>query len=101
MTSEDSVEDYLVHVVERRLGGMCVKLNPAWRRYIPDRLCVLPGGRCWFVELKRPTNSRTTEGQRRMHIRLAKGLGQDYARLYSRAEVDAWYKRRLGDPYHD
>lgn len=37
-----------------RHGGLCLKwVCPGWAG-VPDRICLLPGGRIIFVELKRP-----------------------------------------------
>lgn len=49
------------NVIERRLkseakksGGMAVKFVSPGLAGVPDRLVLLPGGRCGFVELKAP-----------------------------------------------
>lgn len=34
-------------------GGLCIKLPAALYRGIPDRLILLPGGKVFFVELKK------------------------------------------------
>lgn len=48
---EKQVEQYLIKQV-KSLGGLSLKLTSLIG--IPDRLVLLPGGRCVFIELKRP-----------------------------------------------
>lgn len=48
---EKQVEQYLTKQV-KSFGGLSLKLTSIIG--IPDRLVLLPGGRCVFVELKRP-----------------------------------------------
>ena len=48
---EKQIEQYLVKQV-KSLGGLSLKLTSLIG--IPDRLVLLPEGRCIFVELKRP-----------------------------------------------
>lgn len=50
---EVKIEDWL-RIGCENLGGFCLKLNPLWFIGIPDRLCLLPGGRAIFVETKAP-----------------------------------------------
>ena len=57
------------------------------RRSEPDRICLLPGGRCVFVELKRPGKDLRDEQARaakRLH-----DLGFECYFADSRASVDA------------
>lgn len=50
---EKDIEAKLVALIRRR-GGLCLKwVCPGWAG-VPDRICLLPGGRVVFVELKRP-----------------------------------------------
>lgn len=50
---EKDIEKKLVDLVRDR-GGLCLKwVCPGWAG-VPDRICLLPGGRIVFVELKRP-----------------------------------------------
>ena len=50
-TSEKAIEAYLVRRV-KEMGGICLKYsNPNMAGY-PDRLCVMPEGRTFWVELK-------------------------------------------------
>ncbi len=43
----------------KRLGGMCLKWVCPGNRGVPDRIVLLPGGRAFFIELKRPGRSKT------------------------------------------
>ena len=50
---EKDVERSLCREVGKA-GGLCLKfVSPGWSG-VPDRICLLPGGRMAFVELKRP-----------------------------------------------
>ena len=49
--SEKTVEKYLIDQVQR-LGGIAYKFVSPQRKFVLDRLCVLPGGIVWFVEVK-------------------------------------------------
>lgn len=52
-TLEKEIEKKLRDMVESR-GGKCLKwVCPGWAG-VPDRICLLPGGRLYFVETKRP-----------------------------------------------
>lgn len=50
-TCENSIEKRLVTEVER-IGGWCLKLPAIHNAGLPDRLCLFPGGKVVFVELK-------------------------------------------------
>lgn len=50
---EKEIERKLVDMVKRH-GGLCLKwVCPGWSG-VPDRILLLPGGRVYFVETKRP-----------------------------------------------
>lgn len=67
---EKQIEEYLTKKV-RSLGGMSIKLTSLIG--IPDRLVLLPDGRCVFVELKAPGESpRKIQLKRMQQLR---GLG--------------------------
>jgi hypothetical protein len=51
VTREAPLEDLLLQAVNAE-GGLCLKMNAALYRGIPDRLLLLPGRRLQFVELK-------------------------------------------------
>ena len=50
---EKDIEQALIGEI-RKAGGLCLKfVSPGWSG-APDRICILPGGRVTFVELKTP-----------------------------------------------
>lgn len=49
--SEKTLEARLVREIEAR-GGMALKYTSQFHRGIPDRICLLPYGLIYFVELK-------------------------------------------------
>jgi len=48
---EKTLEKKLVAHIKKR-GGLCLKLLPFSYAGLPDRLCLLPGGRVVFCEIK-------------------------------------------------
>lgn len=57
--TEKNLERKLKKEVEK-LGGLCLKLVTPGFTGIPDRLILLPGGKVWFVEVKKPTGRLST-----------------------------------------
>jgi len=51
--SENKIENYTIKKI-KNIGGLCIKLHPLTVRGLPDRLCLLPKGICFFAELKSP-----------------------------------------------
>lgn len=84
---EDAIEKYLGNTVAV-LGGACYKFGPPGRVGYPDRLVVLPGGRMFFVELKRPKGGRLAVVQAERHKEL-RALGVTVYTAKNRGEVDA------------
>lgn len=52
MESEKVLERSLKRHVEQELGGFCLKLLSQHITGLPDRLCLIPGGRLFFAEIK-------------------------------------------------
>lgn len=71
MTEKD-IEEYLRLGVKKQ-GGIAFKFTSPGNAGVPDRLIVMPGGRIYFVELKRP-GGKTSPLQNRQISRL-KDLG--------------------------
>ncbi len=84
---EKTVETYLAGRV-RAVGGEAYKFTSPARASVPDRIVVLPSGRIWFVELKRP-GGKPTRAQEREHARL-RALGCDVRLLDSKLAVDTF-----------
>lgn len=59
--SEKTLEARLVREIEAR-GGMALKYTSQFHRGIPDRICLMPGGVAFFVELK-STGQKPTKPQ--------------------------------------
>jgi hypothetical protein len=66
--SEKLVERRLVEEVAER-GGLAVKMLPFQFAGLPDRLCLMPGGKVFFVELK-STGKNPSPIQQVAHERL-------------------------------
>lgn len=71
-TSEKVIERKLVEAVKLK-GGMCIKLLSDYITGLPDRLCLFPGQKAIFVELK-TTGEKPRKIQVFIHNRL-KALG--------------------------
>lgn len=60
---EKEIEAKLRKMVTKH-GGHCLKwVCPGWSG-VPDRIVLLPGGRVYFVELKRPKGGQVSPMQR-------------------------------------
>lgn len=84
---ESVIEYYLVRTVHK-LGGEALKFESPGRRHVNDRLCILPGGKVWFIELKQP-GAKPRMGQVRFHARLNE-LGCYWAVLDTKEKIDQW-----------
>lgn len=90
MTLEKNVERRLKKGVEA-LGGRCMKLVSQGNNGVPDRLVLLPGGRCVFVELKRPKYGKLSPVQREQQKRIA-SIGFDVRVISNTESVDAFMR---------
>jgi len=84
--SESAVERELQMRVEA-LGGLCIKTAAIGRRGFFDRVVVLPGGRVWFVELKRPKGGRISPHQK-WHMSEFSRLDAPVALVKSSKDID-------------
>ncbi|MGJ0624123.1 VRR-NUC domain-containing protein [Xenorhabdus bovienii] len=78
---ESVIENHLVKEI-KKAGGIAYKFVSPGRRAVPDRICVLPGGRILFVECKAP-GERPRPDQIREHERL-RALGCEVVVLDSK-----------------
>lgn len=68
---EKEIEEKLTKAVKRR-GGLCLKwVCPGWAG-VPDRILLLPRGRVYFVETKRPKGGVRSSRQKTWHRILAR-----------------------------
>ena len=70
---EKEVEQALVRSV-RKVGGLCMKFTCPGMDVVPDRLVLLPFGKCAFVELKAPGKKPRPLQIRRMKQITALGI---------------------------
>ncbi|MDC9623621.1 VRR-NUC domain-containing protein [Xenorhabdus sp. XENO-7] len=78
---ENVIENHLVKEI-KKAGGMAYKFVSPGRRSVPDRICILSGGRIVFVECKAP-GERPRPDQIREHERL-RALGCEVVVLDSK-----------------
>ena len=88
--------------VERRLkkrvedaGGVCMKVMPVVAGY-PDRLVILPWGRFYFAETKRPVGGELRPAQCVFFAKVG-AIGAPVVVLWSVEEVDKWVDARLAE----
>lgn len=82
---EKNVEIYLREQI-KKLKGVAFKFISPGNAGVPDRLVLLPGGRCVFVELKAP--GRKTTALQNVQIERIKNLGFRVEILDSIEKVD-------------
>lgn len=82
---EKEVEGKLTDMV-KSLGGWCLKwVCPGWSG-VPDRILLLPGGRVFFVETKRPKGSKVAALQKWWRKQLM-GLGFTVWHVYDTDQI--------------
>ncbi len=69
---ESDLEKKLVSHITK-LGGIAYKFSSPNRKSVPDRLCVMPNGRAFFVELK--TEGKAPTPLQRHEHELLRSLG--------------------------
>lgn len=90
---EADAENLLLQSV-RRLRGLCFKLNFLGLAGAPDRLVLMPGGRFYFVELKREKGGRLEPSQEVLFPLIEK-LGFKVHILKGQAEVRHFVETEL------
>ena len=82
---EKEIELQLVMAV-KKMGGRAVKFISPGFDGMPDRLVLLPGGRCGFVEVKAP--GKKMRALQRVRHEMLKGLGFKAYVLDSREQIE-------------
>jgi hypothetical protein len=83
---EISVEDHLVNRVEE-IFGIALKGDIKGRRFL-DRILIMPWGRTYYVEVKRPKGGRYSGHQLETMARL-RAAGHDVLTIHRKDQVDA------------
>ena len=82
---EKEIELQLVRAV-KRMGGRAVKFTSPGFDGMPDRLVLLPGGRCGFVEVKAP--GKKPRALQRVRHEMLKTLGFKVYVLDAREQIE-------------
>lgn len=85
--TEGKVEKYLDQEVQKH-GGLTRKWTSPGRMGVPDRICILPGGRVFFVEVK-TLGGKVSPWQEREIARL-RAVGADVTVVYGQDGVDSF-----------
>ena len=84
---ESAVERELARRVHA-LGGRCEKVTVIGSRGFFDRIVVLPGGRIFWVEVKRPRGGKLSEHQKKYRD-VYTALGVVVVLIKNSADIDA------------
>lgn len=71
----ESTLEQAVRKCIRSLGGRCYKWVCPGENGVPDRICILPGGKIIFIELKRPGRKDGMSARQKKIFRVLKALG--------------------------
>jgi len=89
---EKDIERYFVKSVQS-LNGIAYKFNSLSNRGVSDRIVCLPNGETWFVELKK--DGGKLSALQKLFAEDMRKLGQNYACLWNREQVDRWTVERM------
>ena len=88
VVSEARVESELTRLVVKKHKGLSIKLPAHLYRGIPDRLILLPGGRMWFLELKKKGGRMGVHQDKFREI--LEGLGFTCLKIEGMMELEQW-----------
>ena len=90
---ERDIESGLRKQVER-MGGKFMKFTSPGNDGVPDRIAILPGGRVWFVELKRESEIPTgIQKWQMVHLRKLVCIVE---LITGKQEARAWIREVIG-----
>lgn len=87
--SEKQIEAKLKSIIEKTFSGLCFKLVSPMFNGVPDRIIMLPRGKIYFVELKRPKGGELSAIQRYVH-KMFRKLGFKVFTIWSFEELEAF-----------
>ena len=83
---EKEIERKLKVLIEGKFRGKCLKwVSPGWSG-VPDRIILLPGGKVYFAELKRPSGK--VDPLQIWWRRQLEGLGFTVWHVYSLEDIN-------------
>ena len=82
---EATFEKYVCEKI-RKLGGRAFKWVCPGLTGAPDRICIFPGGRIIFIELKRPGRKGGLSERQKKVCRILESLGCDVRRIGDKDE---------------
>lgn len=94
---ERDIESGLRKQVER-MGGKFMKFTSPGNDGVPDRITILPGGRVWFVELKREGEKPTAV--QKWQLEQLRKMGCNVALITGKQEAIDWCMARWADKEH-
>lgn len=94
---ERDIESGLRRQVEK-MGGKFMKFTSPGNKGVPDRIAILPGGRVWFVELKREGEKPTAV--QKWQLEQLRKLGCNVALITGKQEAIDWCMARWADKEH-
>lgn len=71
-----------------KTGGLCLKFTSPGFTGVPDRIALLPGGRCFFIEVKRPGVKDGMSPRQKRVACLLRGLGFEVIRASALQDVE-------------
>ena len=90
---ERDIESSLRRQVEK-MGGKFMKFTSPGNDGVPDRIAILPGGRVWFVELKREGEKPTAV--QKWQLEQLRKMGCNVALIIGKQEARAWIREVIG-----
>lgn len=93
---EKNIEEWLTKQVEG-MGGMALKFVSPGSPGVPDRICIFPGGKIYFVELKKESG-RMSDIQKWQRARF-EGMGCRFYVVHGMKEAKE-FVRGLEDEIH-
>lgn len=91
---EKDLEQKLIKAVEE-LGGKCWKWVSPGTTGVPDRICLFPGGRVLFCEVKRPGVKDGLSTRQKRVLAQLRALGMRVAVIYSEEDIYAVLSARV------
>lgn len=90
---ERDIEKWLREKIQQ-LGGVAMKFTSPGNDGVPDRIAILPGGRVWFVELKREGEKPTAV--QKWQLEQLRKMGCNVALIIGKQEARAWIRDVIG-----